>query len=393
MAVFDHALPAIVVDEEPTVTPAISIDPGYGEEKPIPIEVPMEERPAPIPPQVAESRANKFKYGLDAILKKSKDEIFSDITQGQEGYLRLQAAGEIDQRKREQTEKVINAVIGSKGGPLTVEESFGIQQIIDNMNQKTDPSSVLEEGYAKTFMDTFDTMASKNPNSIPAQVKQQAPHLIAEMQAGHGDRIKKREFAVTLSENIDSEIAEQGWLPWGADLVKQAVPTYTDIKLRGNVPGVGITEGIGLGFNLEAQRKELLSLPFPEYKAKLTAIAEGLRKDNPQMAATFVKSVVGMSVDDVFINSSVLPLDVAGLGLGKIALSGGRKILENTRWVKQTEKAVIDIAKEAANPNASKSTVEAAAGDLEAAAVTRVTASNVWEAIGSGRTANDRSEE
>jgi hypothetical protein len=388
MAVFDHALPAIVVDEEPTVNPAISIDPGYGEDKKlIPIEVPMEERPAPIPPQVAESRASKFKYGLDAILKKSKDEIFSDITQGQEGYLRLQAAGEIDQRKREQTEKVINAVIGSKGGPLTVEESFGIQQIIDNMNQKTDPSSVLEESYAKTFMDTFDTMASKNPNSTPAQVKQHAPHLIAEMQAGHGDRIKKREFAVTLSENIDSEIAEQGWLPWGVDLVKQAVPTYTDIKLRGNVPGVGVTEGIGLGPNLEAQRKELLRLPFPEYKAKLTAIAEGLRKDNPQMASTFVKAVVGMSVDDVFINSSVLPLDVAGIGLGKLAVKGLKTLRPEA--VKQTEKAVIDIAKEAANPNASKSTVEAASGDLEAAAVTRVTTSNVWEAIGTGRTAND----
>lgn len=345
----------------------------------VPFDINVYGMDAPSPPldqEVSYQRSFKMKYGLDTILKESRDEIFGKINAGEENTLRTMAAAELDRRKQEQTEIVIQKVIGAKGGPLTTAEALGLTSILDNMTEKTDPRSVVEEAYGKQFMANLDTAISKNPNSAVSDVRQKSPEAIARLQQGHSSLIAKREYANTLAEDIDAEIKHQGWVPYIADTAKSFVPGYTDIKLRNNAE-VGFTTGTTLGGNLEAQRLKLLGLPFPEFKAQLTAIATRLRADNPQMASEFVKSVVGMSSDELFIRSAVLPLDLAGLGIGKASLKAVRGVSKLTDGALQAKKAADDIALAAADPAASRSTIQAASGDLKESAITRTVADRI----------------
>lgn len=358
------------------------------QDQPIAVDVPKIDAPAPIDINVAEQRASKIKYGLSEVLKKSKEEIFSDLQQGKEGELRAEAAAEIDQRKRIQTEQVIKHVIGQKGGPLSVGETAGITQIIENMTVATDPASVFEEAYGKQFVGTLDRLSVGKPDSILNEAKKEDPAAVAELQNYHSQLITKREYLRTLAEDQEAELKNQGWFGYGFDLVKQAVPGYTDWNLR-NVAGEGFFAGLGLGTNLEEARKTLLRMPFEEMKVKTQAVIAGLNSGiaggNRQLAAQFARDMVAMSTDDVFLRTAILPLDLVGTGLG--TLTG--KILRGVRpeassVMKSAEKAIQDVSREAINPAASKSTIEAAAGDLSESAVTRATSNLTWETIGTG---------
>lgn len=361
---------------------ALNINVPQVEENPLPVELPPEEVSAPIPPETAQKRAFKVKYGLDSVLKKSQEEIYDRLAKGEEGDLRSEAAAEIDKRKREQTEKVINHVIGQKGGALSPAEALGITQIISNMNRTTDPSTVFEESYGQQFKFTMDEMIANNPESAAAKLRQEFPEYVFKVQDDNAAMITKREILNTMAENIDAEVKNQGWIPYGADFLKGLVPGYTDIKLRG-MADTSVFAGIGLGGNLEEARKNYLSMPPKEMKEKLEKDLSRLRNDNPQLAREFIHSMIGMTSDDVAMKSIIFPLDVAGLGLGKATVSAGRRALGMT--VRDTEKAASDIAKAMVDRDVSKSTVEASAGDLTNSAITRTVTDKVGEAAGQPR--------
>lgn len=365
------------------VSRPINVDTNNVEPQPVfSVDENTDDTPAPITPEMAQTRAAKFKYGLGDILKKSHDEIYQGLLNGEEPNFRETAAATIDQRKQEQTQKILSQIVGNKGGPLTPEEIDGIQQIVQHMNQKTDPNSVLEEAYGKQFMATLDRVAQGNPDNFYNDAKKAAPELLAQQQDDLAKHISKREFAETLQHNIEAEAKQQGWAPWLADQAKSMVPGYEDVKTRGLAPDVGVLDGIGLGHNLLEQRKALYRLPFEEFKTKLTEIATKLRADNPTLAAEFVKSMAGMSDDDVLVKDALLPTSLIGTGIGAKFSKGFGKL---TGILKDTEHAAVDVARAAADPNISKSGIEAAAGDLKEAAVTRATTDAVAAAKGTPR--------
>lgn len=364
------------------------------DDTPLAYDVAQTDAPAPVSSEVAEKRAQKIKYGLNEVLKKSQEEIFQDIQEGKEGDLRLQAASEIDRRKREQTESVIKHVLGQKGAPLSFDETNGISQIIQNMTAQTDPSSVFEEAYGKQFIGTLDRLSTGKPDNILNAAKQEDPARVAEMQSWHSDLVTKREYFRTVAEDIDAELKQQGWLGFGFDIVKQAVPGYTDYNLR-NLADQGFFTGLGLGKNLEEARKKLLQMPFEEMKPKVQAIVQGLSTGiaggNPQLAKQFADDMInGLSHDDVFLRTAILPLDVTGIGIGKATIKGLEAVRPASKVMERAEKAIADVSREAVNPNASKSTIEAAAGDLSESAVTRATTNFTWSTIGEGPTAAGR---
>jgi hypothetical protein len=375
----------------------VSLQDPVEKEEPFSIVDTTQANPAPLPPDVAESRSFKMKYGLDTILNKTKQEIYEGLNKGEEGLLRSEAAAEIDIRKAKAIQEIIPKVVGSKGGPLSVEEALGLSQIISDMNEKTTPETVVEEAYGKQFMATLDTAINNNPNSDVAKLRQQNPEVIAKMQQKHSDAISAREYFKTTAENIEAELKDQGYFGYGFDFAKQAIPGYTDVQLRGNV-GVGVLKGGVLGANLEEQRKAIMGLgTFKERKEAFDKVIAGLKTGiaggNPQLALEFARSMVGMTSDDQFLKSVVLPLDLTGIGLGKAAAKGGRAALEAVGWVKQAEKAATDIARASADPAVSRSTIEAASGDLRESAVTRVTSDRAWQSINGDSRATEQAVE
>jgi hypothetical protein len=260
-------------------------------------EVPFsldEEGPASSP-ETIDKRTTKFKYGLGEILGKSRDEIFQGLNNGEEPSLREQAAAEIDRRKNEQLQTVLTTVAKNKGSNLTPDEISGLGQIVDSLSATTNPDTVLETAYGKQFIGTIDRMQmtdSNNPVSVAATV---APEHVAQMKDNASSLLAKREVLNTLGEDVEDNLKNQGWISWGADTAKGIVPGYEDVKLRGNVPGTNSLTGVGLGENLEAQRRVLYRLPVDQFKEQASAIVEKLKAANPQMAREWIEGMKGAS--------------------------------------------------------------------------------------------------
>ena len=354
-------------------------------QEPVYVGEPIQEEPfvlnvdegeaTPTPSQeTIEDRSYKFKYGLDKILEKTKDQIFQDITNGGEKQLRDAAAASINQRKRQALRDLVASVVANKGGALSPEETSGLREIVTNMSQDTDPDSVLEEAYGRQFVAELDRRGMENSNNAINDAKREHPKEVAEITEEMGTLAAKRLYAQTILQDLQDDVKNQGWVPFLADQAKTLVPGYQDYKLRGNVKEAGSFSGIGLGENLSEQRKELFRLPFPEFKKRIKEISAGLAADNPSLAVDFMHSMVGQSTSDVSWSNAVLPIDLAGLGIGNATYKGAKALIKGPQLLKDTEKAARDMVDAVANPNPSRSSTMEAVGDIKEAAIAKATA-------------------
>jgi len=374
------APPAPATPDSPVLpedTGRISVDPISAPE-PFTVSLDTNASTATMSEETATNRAWKFEFGLKEILKKSKDEIYQTLHNGDEDTLRGSAASDIDARKREETQKVLAEVAGRKGGDLSEEEIQKLTQLLNEMNEQTDPGVVLEQGYAKQLVAELDRAAERN-GSFLKEARAASPEKVLEMENAATDFASKRMVAQTVVENLQDEIKQQGWGGYAFDLVKTAIPGYTDAQLRGNVEGIGIIEGVGLGANLEAQRARLYDLPTAgafktEFKKIIDNLKSGWLGGNHQIALDFARSMVGMSSSDVMMKNITLGIDFAGTGLASGAARGVRAGVKGTNvLMRDTAKAFKDIAEAGTAPNASKSTILEGAGDLKEAAVVKST--------------------
>lgn len=343
-----------------------------------------DENKASLPDDVVEKRSFKFNYALGSILKKTHDELFQDIYNGNEENIRTGAASELTYRKQLEAQKAIAAYAAAKQNGVTPEEAKTIETLVLDMKKEVDPTSVMEDAYGKQILSTLDQVGNTK-NTILSDIKQSNPEGFAKVQQQGSSLVTKREFANTLKEDIDAEIENQSWAGWGVDLAKQFIPGYTDVKLRGNVPDVSFFESIGLGNDLEEQRKALLNLPVEEFTKTLKKITDTLREDNPQMARDYVDAVIGMSTDDVYLKNIITPLDIASVPIGTAVGSvvrGIKKGIKAERTAEDVTKAVQDVVKASAAPDVSKSVLLDAAGDATESAVTKATTNAVADIKG-----------
>lgn len=346
-----------------------------------PLDVGIETTSPAVSPEVVESRSQKFKYGLGDLLKKTKDEIYGDIAQGNEFTLREQAASEVDVRKRQSYEKLIVEVANRKGSDLSNEEKHGLASLVMEMNQKTDPHTVLETAYGKQFIAQLDRgAAGARGNNVLDEAIMQDPEAVAKIMNDHGTMITKNQIIDTMLEDVRDEVKNQGWLPWGADMVKSLIPGYSDYMMRGNVREVGIFAGLGAGNNLEEQRRFLLRNDPETLRTRLKEIVDNLRSSDPSSAVLFLEYMRGVSADDTTLKNLQLPFEVGTTTAAvKGAKAAARYIKGATTAVKDVEKAAQDMTRAATDPAATKSTIEAAAGDLTESAVTRATTDAIAE--------------
>lgn len=351
----------------------------YSLDAPSPESLPSEE--------TADKRSFKIKYGLGDIIKQTKEEIFKDLSDGNEAVLREKAAGAVDERKSMAVENVIRQATANKGSPLSPAEVFGLQDIVKNLSSTTNPDTVFEEAYAKQFIGELDKASDLSPDNLWKEANKIAPEDLAKIASEHSTGLAKREILVSKLQDVEDEIKHQGWFGWGVDFAKGMVPGYHDAKLRDNVEGSSFFEGGLLGLNLEEQRKRLLSLPTSEMKTELDKIVDTMKRQNPQIAAEFVRAMIGPNDTGIFFNNIVTPLDFVGLGVGKFGtktIKAAVKTLSKReqQTVKDAETAVRQMAEASTDPNVSKSTIEAASGNLTESATTRLVTDAVEDASG-----------
>lgn len=344
----------------------------------VPFSIDVDQTSPEISPETIEKRTFKFNFGMGGILEKNRDEIQDSLSKGEEADLRTKAAAEADNRKRSELQRI---VIETEPAQLA-----DVVNSIDFAYNRTRPDTIAEVAYGKQVLGVLDRTAMQKPDNVLNDAKVENPEAVADIFNKRSVLVSKREVLQTMLENIDDEIKAQGWGGWLWDQAKTMVPGYTDVQLRGAIPEVGIFAGLGLGENLDIQRLTLHNMSVDDFKdtveRAVNKLKTGVAGGNPTIAKEFLERMLKMSTSDVVIKNLQLPVESYGTGVGAAAgkavgkaITGAKAVVKSAA-VKDVEKAADDILREVNNPGVSKSTLEAAAGDLESSAVTRIT-SNV----------------
>ncbi len=334
-------------------------------------------------PEVAEDRAFKFNYGLGDILKRSKEQIFDEISLGGEGALRAEAAAEANLRRGKATQEAIKELAKRKGNvPLTMDDIRYLEATIGSMNKDTDPASVMEEAFSKAYIDSLDIAARRSQaGSILDSVSREQPSEYAKTQAAGKELGAMVEYLNTWEKRLDKTYEAQSTIGAIGDVLKNIIPGYSYTKPRGQVSTTGTFDNpFSTGTNIAEQSKALFSMPFPQFKTEVDRIFTQLEKDNPGLARSFLNDLKGQAVTDRILNDVMPFLDVAGIPVVKGA-RGARAAYTNR--FNDHNRAVRSMLKSVHNAD-SVPNINAVAGDLETAGIQKATANVVADAKGLG---------
>lgn len=358
-------LDPVIVDKDPQTQLELSSDEPSSPE-PVSLADPNTSSNLPST-ELAAKRTKRIDFGLGNTLQKSPVDIYQQVSSGQEDILRQAAASHLNYKNAMKKQELIQELALKQKGPITPEQMYSIL----NSGEDISPDDVVERAYAKKFINTSTDADSSLGGATLSQAQKEIPQQIDPLVEKSSNFSAKVEIARKVSEDINNELETQGWVPFIADTAKQFFQPYSEIKMRGLNPNVGITEGLVLGDNLQRQADDLfMNSTVGEFRTKLTDITNKLRQDNPQLAQQFMGYVLGKSTMDRYMDntfSALAPLDVQAVGSGILGL--GRKV---SVW-NRTNKAFKDIAEAAAKETdlPAKAVATEAAGDVKSAAATR----------------------
>lgn len=325
---------------------------------------------SPVTPEVASVRAEKAQYGLADVLAKDYNEFYRRFISGEEPNVRKEAAAAMDYKKAMALNQIVKQT-AEKYGPLTPDDYNHIRNTVQRWKPE-DPNSVIEDAFSGKAVNNIYTVNSglnpteDRPYSFLEDAMRLIPNTVAKTVREGSVYSSKIEFAKTLRGNVQADIDNQTYVGWTLDQAKMLLQPYLEAKLRGNVP---IDVWGGLGTSKEEQAKALLRMPPDEYKKRLTAIVNSIKKDNPALAASFLESVIGESGQSINLDNAFTLLAIPdAFTVGNLARKG---ILAAA-----TRKAVKDVVTGLDNVanQPVKAVVANAAGDLTESAIQRETA-------------------
>jgi len=343
------------------------------------------QRLQPVPANLADLRAFKIRFAMP-YLEKSYQEVHQALLAGEEETLRREAAARADERNNARRELNITNTAKLLSDPsLTVNQRQYLRGQLELKNlvgaqMPSDPNVVFEDYYGGAYMDSLYDFYKRNPDgSFLNEALRTFPTATRQTIRAGSELISKHEVLRREIEDINEQLKNQSYVGYGVDYLKTWFPGYSEVKLRGNVPGVGFTAGGGLGSNMEQQAMELFRKPLSEFSDNLRKILEPLRKDNPQEALRFALALQGQSRSDVFYDNfftAAIPAELYGLGLGRGALRATQSVAASVqtrmavRHMERTRAATKDMVNSNAhNGEVTKATIAEATGDVSEAAV------------------------
>lgn len=325
---------------------------------------------SPLSDENARIRAFKAKMGMGDRLPGTEDELRTRMANGEDFALRQSAAAKRDEEAEVRRQQVIGEFARNMPNGINQSEFNFISKAFDTATQASDPKSVFEEEMAKYSADQADRTRKSMPGTVLDDVAQDTPQVYDALKNTAANIQTKREFALTQAQNAEEAVQKQGWFGWTVDQLKTAVPLYQSAKLRGwmqNTPIIASASGFGLGSNLYDQTSELLSLPFPEYKRRFTQIMDHLMKDNPTLAVTWARAVVGMSTSEQALQSGFEVFDLATVA--PIAGKLGKAAINKAKNIVTAKEAMKDLVKATEGEEASKVKLAQGLGDAKEAGI------------------------
>jgi hypothetical protein len=338
---------------------AVSLDVVNPVDTAVSIDTKAEGNPTPSAP-VADVRSRKAAYGVGEMLGKSQTELYALIMQGKENDLRNEAATRfVAEAERKRIARVID-IVNREGKTLTID------QLNELRKPPADPNSIFEDSYAEKFLrNIFPVSADMDGTDVTTALSTAPQTVLADLEQAK-TKLSNHDYARRKAEDIAQLYENQGTLPWIADQIKNIIPFYSDVKLRGWMKEVGRFDGWLQGSNLEEQTRTLLRLPGPQFREKLDEILTKLGNDNPTLALQYANAVLGMSTSDVGLANVNNIVEIVGLPGLTPAMKAGLKAVGGTR------KAMSDAMKATANTaTPTPATVAEGFGDAGTAATLR----------------------
>lgn len=316
---------------------------------------------------IAETRANKAHYGLGDVIGQTYDEIQQQFASGQENQFRKGASLAVDSQETQKRLGALQTAM-AKGVTLTPDQ---VQRIMEP-SVFSDPDSVVEQAYGQKYASNLNQAADRIQDTILDQAAFDDPEQLKAYFNQSSDIIAKREWWLRKAQDIEeTQVKKQSWTGYILDQAKQLIPGYNEIKNRGNAPGVSMGTGLLLGENEEAQGMAYLRMPMGEMTKAASATLDKMVKDNPSLAASFARSMAGMSTTEKVMNDLMTPLEVVG---GADAFKLAKGIGLRAEGIRRAYK---DIAASTNVPKVTKATIAEGAGDTKEAAVQQSVADDV----------------
>lgn len=326
--------------------------------------------------QVAASRASKAHMGLSDLMGQDYPTMYQQFQNGGEGQFRTDAASKMTAAA---TAKRIETLRNVSKNTSLDQETYN-KLLNYNDKWQADPDSVIEQAYGKSYADKLNEAALSIKDTILDDARAQDPEVLQSYFNKSSDLIAKREWWLTKAQDIENNnVKKQSTVGYLLDQLKQVVPFYNEVQNRSTNSGVSGTNNLFLGENMEASGESYLRMPFEEMKKLGTKDLEEKLKGNPSLAASFARSMAGMSTTEKVMNDLLTPLELVGLGdVAKIGLKAGRAADVSVR----ARKAFKDSIASTNVPVVTKATIAEGTGDLDSAAVYRASANHTAQLEG-----------
>lgn len=315
----------------------------------------------PLTPEVAKRRATVAQKGVGNLVQQTYDDIYRQISEGNEQNIRDNAALAAMMERQQQKDKEI---ADASYRHVSLEEFMALQDKYKNMSP-IEPSTIVEREYGKNYINNIPTTANRLQDTILDDASAQIPGELDRFFNQGSDLAAKREWWLKKAEDLQSEVDQQSWIGWGIDQAKQFIPFYNEVKNRGNNPSVGVFAGLTLGENLDEQGKAYFNMPLDEM-SKMAEAKLNTFRDNPSLGAQYAQYMAGMSTSDKILNDVLTPLEIQG---GYSLLKGAKGFIRTVDVYNRAQKVVKDAVKSTADKDITKASVAEALGDTGEAAV------------------------
>lgn len=324
-------------------------------------------------PERISQRAFKVAYGSESTnTPMSQEEAQSALQSGQEANVRQAQASALNADAASKRSDLLISTAAAKQGALTSEDLSAVDTASGYnfpFKYPIDPKAVFEVNYAKQYTSEIDQFAQKLPDTNFWNYGQLVARNDIEAAKIFGDvSTAQHQYLMTKAEDAEAKIKNQSYAGYGADFAKIAFPIlnpYYELKLRGNVPGVGYTDGGLLGQNLEAQRLKLQSLPFEQFTNVVDNAYAKLSADNPLAAQAWVSAMTGQSSTDKVLNN----INTVGHMLDvPIVFTVGKVAFSKVALLSDVRTAVTTALK-AQTPESTKADILASVGNISDSSV------------------------
>jgi hypothetical protein len=314
----------------------------------------------PLPPQIADERANKADYGLRSKLDISYPTYYNSFVNGQEPFMRDYIVNQLYSLNDARRQDAVTKMMREKGGLLS-------QDDLDSLSQVTnDPGSVIEDHYAVQYMNAIKWPLGKPESSNWLQDYWKTFDATdAQKEIDTGSQYQAiLQFGRTRMQDAEVEAGKQSWLGWGVDMAKEMSGIYQILKAH---PSGGSWSLLAGNMREEFVRK-LWTMGLTDYPQMKKEYDTYIATLNPSDQKAFAHDFLGMGTQEKMLEN-VFPMISVETGVaGTLAkgFSQRQQIRTAVRQqiLKEVDARYPELSAAAAAGNIKEATVQRTWGDI-----------------------------